>query len=125
MTAFNRVLWVTLTALLVVALPRVAAALVCEGTMPLPDDVRVVAPATDVPQELARFSGAWSGAWRDKGGVDTQCNTLVIEQVHANGFLRVVYSVGASPRMGSGTPYVARTTARVADGTVRIVLPTA
>ncbi len=68
-----------LTALLLVALPRVAWAFDCQGTMPLPDDVRVVPPATDVPQELARFSGAWSGAWRDTGGVDTQCNTLVIE----------------------------------------------
>jgi hypothetical protein len=125
MTAFKRALWVTLAALLLVALPRVAAALDCQGMMPLPDDVRVVPPAPDVPQDLARFSGAWSGAWRDAGGVDTQCNTLVIEEVHANGFLRVVYSVGASPRMGSGTPYVARTTARLADGALRFVLPTA
>ena len=79
-------------ALLLVALPRVAAALDCQGTMPLPDDVRVVPPASDVPQELARFSGAWTGAWRDSGGTDTQCNTLIIEEVHPNGFLRVVYA---------------------------------
>lgn len=125
MTPFNRTLWVTLAALLLVALPRVAAALDCQGTMPLPDDVRVVPPAADVPQALKRFSGAWSGAWRDAGGVDTQCNTLVIEEVHVNGFLRVVYSVGASPRMGGGTPYLARTTARLADGALRFVLPTA
>jgi hypothetical protein len=125
MTAFKHALWVTLAALLLVTLPRVAAALDCQGTMPLLDDVRVVPPATEVPQELARFSGAWSGAWRDARGVDTQCNALVIEEVHSNGFLRVVYSVGASPRMGSGTPYVARTTARIADGVLRFVLPTA
>ena len=79
-------------ALLLVALPRVATALDCQGTMPLPDDVRVVPPASDVPQELARFSGAWTGAWRDSGGTDTQCNTLIIEEVHPNGFLRVVYA---------------------------------
>jgi hypothetical protein len=125
MTAFKHALWVTLAALLLVTLPRVAAALDCQGTMPLLDDVRVVPPATEVPQELARFSGAWSGAWRDARGVDTQCNALVIEEVNYNGFLRVVYSVGASPRMGSGTPYVARTTARIADGVLRFVLPTA
>jgi hypothetical protein len=125
MTAFKRTLWVTLTAVLFVALPRVAAALDCQGTMPLPDDVRVVPPATDVPQALARFSGAWSGAWRDTAGVETQCNTLVVEEVHANGFLRVVYSVGASSRMGGGTPYVARTTAHLTDGVLRFVLPTA
>src|SRR5262245_41225922 len=121
MTAFKRALWVTLAALFLFAPPRAAAALDCQGMMPLPDDVRVIPPATDVPQDLARFSGAWSGAWRDAGGVDTQCNTLVIEEVHANEFLRVVYSVGVSPRMGSGTPYVARTTARVADGALRFV----
>ena len=39
----------------------------CRGTTPLPDDLTLVAPAADVPESLARFAGAWTGAWRDAG----------------------------------------------------------
>ena len=29
--------------------------------VPLPDDIKITAPATDVPKEIAAFSGAWEG----------------------------------------------------------------
>jgi hypothetical protein len=116
---------VTLATLLLLGLPRLAAALDCQGMLPLPADLRVVPPAPDVPEALARFSGAWSGAWRDSRGADAQCNVLVVEEAHPNGFLKVVYSVGVSPTFGTTAAYQTRTTARLVDGTLRFVLPTA
>jgi hypothetical protein len=116
---------VTLVALFILGLPQLAAALDCQRMLPLPADVRVVPPAPEVPEALARFSGAWSGAWRDSRGADAQCNVLVVEDVHANGFARVVYSVGVSPTLGTTAAYQTRTTARLVDGTLRFVLPTA
>ena len=96
--------------------PLTVAALDCRGATSLLDDVRIVPAAAEVPAALVRFAGAWSGAWRDRKGEEAQCTTLVVEEVHANGYARVVYSVGASPVLGSGMPGVWRTTARHADG---------
>src|SRR5882672_9167170 len=39
----------------------------CRQETPLPTEVRLVAPGTDVPETVARFAGAWSGAWRPRG----------------------------------------------------------
>jgi hypothetical protein len=58
-------------AILVLALSVAAtseAAIDCRAATPLPDDLTLVAPAADVPESLARFAGAWSGAWRDTKG---------------------------------------------------------
>src|SRR5262249_5785656 len=103
-----RLLRVTVVVLALVAAPLSARALECQGAVPLPNDIRLVRPAADVPSAIARFAGAWSGAWRDTNGRDTQCNALVVEEVHANGFARVVYGVSASTAPGGTMPYVVR-----------------
>jgi hypothetical protein len=112
-----------LVVLMLAVVPASAAALDCRGATPLPDDLKIVPAAADAPASAARFAGAWSGAWRDSRGNDAQCNTLVIEEVHANGYARVVYSVGASPTTGSGTPSFWRMTGRHVDGVLRFDLP--
>jgi hypothetical protein len=69
----------------------------------LPNDVNIVAPAADLPKELAAFSGKWGGnivivGGRYSGSVDV---ILVVEEVGTNK-ARVIYSVG-TPRVGGAT----------------------
>jgi dienelactone hydrolase len=60
------------------------------ATIPLPTDLRLDAPAADVPASIARFAGAWAhGAW---GGVLP--HVLVVEAVDAAGRAQVVYALG-------------------------------
>lgn len=117
---------VALLALVVItlALPiPAAAAMDCRGATPLPPDLVVTAPAPDVPAAVAQFSGGWSGAWTDGSGTEAQCTALVVEEVFANGYARVVYSIGASATIGSGFPNVWRATGRIADGLLKFRLP--
>jgi hypothetical protein len=113
-----------LVLIVLAAAPPAIAAVDCRGATPLLDDLRIVPPAAEVSSAVARFAGAWSGAWLDAKGVEAQCSTLVVEEIHADGHARVVYAVGASPTLGSGTPNVWRTTARHADGVLQFHLPT-
>ena len=100
-----------------------AAAVDCRNATPLPDDVRLVAPTADVPEEGARFAGVWSGAWTGAQDADAQCHVLVVEEVFANGYARSIYGVGASPSLGSGVPGAWRVTGRIEDGVLRFRLP--
>ena len=86
------------------------AAVDCRGATSLPDGLNLTPPAADVPESVARFAGAWTGAWRDSRGNEALCNTLIVEEVLANGYARVVYSVGAAPTMGNGIPNFWRAT---------------
>ena len=48
--------------------------------VPLPDDIKIVAPATDVPKEIAAFSGAWEGEavyYADAGAA------LIVEEINS------------------------------------------
>ena len=54
---------------------------------------RLIAPGPEIPAAVARFAGVWVGVWEDSGGL---CHTLVVEEVFANGYARVIYSVGTS-----------------------------
>ena len=46
--------------------------------VPLPDDIKIVAPATDIPKEIAAFSGAWEGELASRGrGV-----ALIVEEIN-------------------------------------------
>ena len=49
------------------------------AVVPLPDDTKIVAPATDVPKEIAAFSGAWEGETGYAGaGV-----ALIVEEINS------------------------------------------
>ena len=47
--------------------------------VPLPDDIKIVAPATDVPKEIAAFSGAWEG---ESGSKDVGV-ALIVEEINS------------------------------------------
>ena len=103
------------TALLV----STAVAKDCIRETPLPADVKLTAPGTNVPPDLARFAGTWSGTW--DGDI---CTALVVEEVFANGVARVVYSRGTAEALKLYQPRYWRATARITDGVLRFKLTT-
>jgi len=95
----------------------------CANATLLPVDTTITPPAADVPADLAQFSGAWGGVWTDRAGRPGACTGLVVEDVFANGYVRVVYSVGVLD------PYILRArywraVGRIVAGTLRFELPT-
>jgi hypothetical protein len=81
-------------------------------TLPVPAGFRVnmQAPAADVPAELARFSGVWTGKW---GGL-TDTN-LIVERVTPTGDVTMVYMLVPAP----GQPATAmRRTGKIANNTL-------
>ena len=63
------------------------------GTQPpLPEDVQVVAPAVDLPPELAAYSGTWEGAWDN-----VLKSRLIVEQIDAE-VARVIYAWADHPQ---------------------------
>ncbi|MBC8337648.1 MAG: hypothetical protein H8E39_03060 [Alphaproteobacteria bacterium] len=69
------------------------AAMDCVAETPLPNNLAMTQPASDVPQALARYVGTWVGAWQDRGG-DALCHRLVITSIDAAGRAYGIYSYG-------------------------------
>src|ERR1700730_10549121 len=109
---------------LALAPPAAAATKDARHSTPLPDDVRLRAPAPDVPADVARFAGAWSGVRLDPGGEEVRCQPLIVEEVFPNGYAWIVHSRGAHPGWNLSHPTSWRATGRVADGLLRFALPT-
>src|SRR5207245_9760380 len=76
---------------------------------PLPDDVKVVAPAADVPRDIAAFSGTWAGLW-----AHTLDHVLVVEKIEGR-HVTFVYSWGVAPARDITTPEFVRVTGTVDD----------
>jgi hypothetical protein len=47
--------------------------------VPLPDDIKIVAPAEDVPKDIAAFSGMWEGKLTGSGAEAA----LVVEEINS------------------------------------------
>ena len=113
--------WLCLAVVLGVALSaQVAGAKECQRETPLPSDVRLIVPGPEVPEDVARFAGVWSGAWGESGGL---CPTLVLEEVLQNGYARVILSYGTSATMQIGVPSFRRLTGRIVEGELRVRVP--
>lgn len=102
-----------------------AAAKECRRETPLPADMRLIPAGPDVPETVARFAGAWAGAWKTPTGGDALCHTLVVEEVFSNAFARVIYSHGTHEDWKIRQPQFWRATGRIVDGVLRFQLPTA
>jgi hypothetical protein len=115
----GRSLWLMIAVALGLALgSQAATARECYRETPLPADVRLTAPGPEVPEAVARFAGAWSGAWLDKGK-EALCHTLVVEEVYANGIARVIVSGGTYADWDVRLPGFLRVTGRIVDGELR------
>src|SRR5262252_7880029 len=77
---------------------------------PLPEDVQVVAPAADVPRDIAAFSGTWAGRW-----ANTLDHVLVVEKIEGRN-VTFIYSWGVAPAWNITTPGFVRVTGTVDEG---------
>lgn len=102
---------------------QASAEVPCQQLTPLPPDARVVTPTDEVPNDIARFSGAWSGAWQRAKDPRWLCTALVVEELHPNGFTRVIYSHGYQPQSHVRYPDYFRAIGRVTDGELRFPTP--
>jgi hypothetical protein len=132
-------LWLVMAAVIGLGLStQAAAAKECARETPLPADVRLTAPSPEVPEAVARFAGAWVGAWQPSGipgaiyqlgrllvgrGRFALCHTLIVEEVFANGFARLISSYGAEPAVDLYWPRFLRLTGRIIDGALRVQYP--
>jgi hypothetical protein len=62
--------------------------------IPMPNDLRVVAPAGIIPAHLAKYSGAYIGEFAGDRGITTG---VIFERIDANGTADVVYARSAGP----------------------------
>lgn len=59
---------------------------------PLPNDINIIPPSSDLPKEIGAFSGKWVGEWNT--GISS---ILIIEEINEKE-AKVIYSVGDYPR---------------------------
>lgn len=86
--------------LLAVGVTAIVLHLLFSGTFtqaPLPADIAIHSPSSDVRAQAAGFSGAWLGAWDHE-----LAGALVVENISPDGKAHVIYSWGNSPWFRAG-----------------------
>jgi len=78
-------------------------------SVPLPPDIKIVPPSFDVPQEIAAFSGKWTGLW------EGYFNSILIVEEITSTEAKVLYANEADARWKVKAGYK-RFTARVVPG---------
>ena len=76
--------------------------------VPLPEDLKIVAPAEDIPKEIAAFSGVWEGEWPVLG---TEA-VLVVEEINSKE-ARIIWAKGKLSGFYESPASYERATARV------------
>ena len=72
---------------------------VMAAEFPLPEDMKVTQPKSDVPQEWAAFSGTWEGAWiANKTGKRAAPMMYVVERIDPDGKVIIIYSWANYPK---------------------------
>ena len=89
-----------ITWLIAMALGRMPVSATSQAKVPLPDDIRIVPPGSEVPREQAAFSGKWFGIW---GGVDVKHGSrehiLIVERITTEAPAVVaIFAWGPGPR---------------------------
>ena len=73
--------------------------------VPLPDDIKIVAPKSDVPKEIAAFSGKW-------GNLEARPNSiLIVEQISSQN-AEIIYAWKPFPELNLEKGFI-RGTAKV------------
>ena len=89
------------------ASPAAAPASAADCDLQLPTEAGIVAPASNVPQEFAQFSGMWTGIWSDGN-----CAILVIKAIDVEGKVTGFYIGGRSEGLFDS---------QIIDGTIRAI----
>ncbi len=82
----------------------------CASTAPLPATLDIVPPSSDVPREIAAFSGVWTGKLRDV--LDT---ILVVEKINIKK-AEIIVSIGQSAVVSGSRSSYFYATAEVLPG---------
>jgi hypothetical protein len=99
---------------------QAATAKECQRETLLLSDAHLGAPSLQGPEAMARFAGAWNVEWEHAGGLG---QTIVVEEVFADGFARAILSHGIAQNLATvepdaRTPEFWRVTGRIIDGAV-------
>ena len=78
--------------------------------VPLPEDLKIVAPAEDIPKEIAAFSGVWEGD--SPYGVFHRKLVLVVEEINTKE-ARIIWAMGSVSGFYESPARYERATARV------------
>ena len=76
--------------------------------VPLPEDLKIVAPAEDIPKDIAAFSGVWEGEWPVLG-IEA---VLVVEEINSKE-AQIIYAKGKLSGFYESPARYERATARV------------
>ena len=76
--------------------------------VPLPEDLKIVAPAEDIPKEIAAFSGVWEG---EEPVLGTEA-VLVVEEINSKE-ARIIWAKGKLSGFYESPASYERATARV------------
>ena len=77
------------------------------ATIPLPQDVKIVAPEPTLSPEIKAFSGKWFGVW--DGILE---HILVVEQINPPN-TTVIYAIGKAPSWDIANPSFSRVQAQI------------
>ena len=80
-----------------------------QKNVPLPREIEIVPPPSDLPPEVAAFSGRWEGNW--ESGLES---ILIVEEIDREK-AKVIYAWGDSPRTRTVKGY-SRHVAKVIPG---------
>ena len=81
----------------------------------MPDDIKIVAPAEDVPDNIAEFAGVWEGKW---GHFGTEA-ALVVEEINSKE-AKVIYCEGEQSGFYTNPAYYERYKAVVTPENLQI-----
>jgi hypothetical protein len=90
-----------------------------KANTPLPDDAKIAIPDSNVPPEIAVFSGIWEGLWENGRQA-----TIVVERIELPDTVYFIYSRGepihgSNPRnMSGGAARWERRIGKIVDGII-------
>jgi hypothetical protein len=83
--------------------------------LPLPNDVKIIPPATDLSPEIAAFSGTWKGYWSGELAAE-----LIVERI-SSAEAQIIYSWGNSYKYGVTRGFDRETVKVVVSGSKVII----
>jgi hypothetical protein len=86
------------------------------STIPLPKDLEIISPKSDVPAEVKAFSGTWHGIW--DGVLE---HVLVVEKVEPPNVM-VVYGYGVAPSWYIKEAGAYRVQGQIEPGILKLIL---
>jgi hypothetical protein len=91
------------------------------NTVPLPKDIKIISPASNLPPEIKAFSGKWGGKWFAPGSAATLDSVLIVEKVE-EGKAIVYYCWGNCPEWRVTSGWIKHKTAKFYQENGKMIL---